>query len=103
MRRPKAEAERPVAILCYDEKPGIQAIATTAPDLLPKPSKHPTVQRDHEDKRLGTVTFSAAVDLVTGVVHHAIMPSPSATAATSSLPSRSNSTPPTGLGRQRAR
>jgi hypothetical protein len=75
MRRPKAEAERPVATLCYDEKPGIQAIATTAPDLLPKPSKHPTVQRDHEDKRLGTVTFSAAVDLVTGVCpsrHHAI-------------------------------
>jgi len=30
------------------------------------------VQRDHEYRRLGTVTLSAAVDLVTGVVHHAI-------------------------------
>jgi transposase len=72
MLRALPETERPVAILSYDEKPGIQAIATTAPDLPPKPGKHPTVQRDHEYKRLGTVTLSAAVDLVTGVVHHAI-------------------------------
>jgi transposase len=72
MLRALPEAERPVATLSYDEKPGIQAIATTAPDLPPKPGKHPTVQRDHEYKRLGTVTLSAAVDLVTGVVHHAI-------------------------------
>jgi transposase len=72
MLRAQPETERPVAILSYDEKPGIQAIATTAPDLPPKPGKHPTVQRDHEYQRLGTVTLSAAVDLVTGVVHHAI-------------------------------
>jgi transposase len=72
MLRALPEAERPVAILSYDEKPGIQAIATTAPDLPPQPGKHPTVQRDHEYKRLGTVTLSAAVDLATGVVHHAI-------------------------------
>jgi transposase len=72
MLRALPEAERPVAILSCDEKPGIQAIATTAPDLPPKPGKHPTVQRDHEYKRLGTVTLSAAVDLVTGVVRHAI-------------------------------
>ena len=72
MVRALPETQRPVAILSYDEKPGIQAIATTAPDLPPKPGKHPTVQRDHEYKRLGTVTLLAAVDLVTGVVHHAI-------------------------------
>jgi hypothetical protein len=29
------EADRSVAVLSYDEKPGIQAIATTAPDLTP--------------------------------------------------------------------
>jgi transposase len=29
---------KPVAIVSYDEKPGIQAIATTAPDLPPVPS-----------------------------------------------------------------
>jgi transposase len=72
MLRELPHAERSVAVLSYDEKPGIQAIATTAPDLQPQPGKHTTIQRDHEYKRLGTVTLSAAVDLVTGVVHHAI-------------------------------
>jgi transposase len=72
MLRTLPEAERPVAIVSYDEKPGIQAIATTAPDLPPKPGQHSTVQRDHEYKRLGTVTLSTAVDLVTGVAHHVI-------------------------------
>ena len=42
-----------VAIVSYDEKPGIQAIATTAPDLPPKPGVYPTFARDHEYKRLG--------------------------------------------------
>ena len=72
MLRQIPEADRPVAVLSYDEKPGIQAIASTAPDLPPKPGKHATVQRDHEYKRLGTLTLSAAVDLVSGVVHHAM-------------------------------
>jgi len=72
MLRQLPEAERPVAVVSYDEKPGIQAIATTAPDLPPQPGKHATVQRDHEYKRLGTLTLSAAVDLVTGLVHHAV-------------------------------
>jgi len=35
MLRALPEAERPVAILSYDEKPGIQAIATTAPICRP--------------------------------------------------------------------
>jgi transposase len=72
MLRALPQAERPVAVVSYDEKPGIQAIATTAPDLPPRPGKNTTVQRDHEYKRLGTVTLSAAVDLVTGFVHHAV-------------------------------
>jgi transposase len=72
MLRQMPEADRPVAVLSYDEKPGIQAIATTAPDLLPIPHKHATVQRDHEYKRLGTATLSAAVDLVSGFVHHVV-------------------------------
>jgi len=66
------EADHPVAVLSYDEKPGIQAIATTAPDLPPQPGMHATVQRDHEYKRLGTMTLSAAVDLVSGFVHHVV-------------------------------
>src|SRR5436189_220151 len=35
-----------VAVISYDEKPGIQAIATTAADLPPKPSVHPTFTRE---------------------------------------------------------
>jgi hypothetical protein len=44
-----------VAIVSYDEKPGIQAIATTAPDLPPKPGVHATFARDYEYKREGKV------------------------------------------------
>jgi len=46
-----------VAIISYDEKPGIQAIATTAPDLPPEPHVHATLARDHEYKRHGTVSL----------------------------------------------
>jgi hypothetical protein len=42
-----------VAIVSYDEKPSIQAIATTAPDLPHKPGAHATFARDHEYKRHG--------------------------------------------------
>ena len=35
-----------VAIISYDEKPGIQAIANTAPDLPPEPGTHATFARD---------------------------------------------------------
>jgi transposase len=58
-----------VAIISYDEKPGIQALATTAPDLPPEPGEHATFARDHEYKRLGTVSLLAGIDLLTGQVH----------------------------------
>src|SRR5271166_4078209 len=58
-----------VAIVSYDEKPGIQAIATTAPDLPPEPGAHATFARDHEYKRHGTVSLLAGIDLLTGAVH----------------------------------
>jgi transposase len=60
---------KPVAIVSYDEKPGIQAIATTAPDLPPVPGVHPTFARDHEYKRNGTLSLLAGIDLLTGKVH----------------------------------
>jgi transposase len=60
---------KPVAIVSYDEKPGIQAIATTAPDLPPVPGVHPTFARDHEYKRHGTLSLLAGIDLLTGKVH----------------------------------
>jgi transposase len=58
-----------VAIISYDEKPGIQAIETTAPDLPPEPGVHATFAREHEYKRHGTVSLLAGIDLVTGTVH----------------------------------
>jgi transposase len=60
---------KPLAIVSYDEKPGIQAIATTAPDLPPKPGIHATFARDHEYKRQGTLSLLAGIDLLTGKVH----------------------------------
>jgi len=58
-----------MAVISYDEKPGIQAIATTAPALPPEPGAHPTFARDHEFKRLGTVSLLAGIDLLTEQVH----------------------------------
>ena len=58
-----------VAIVSYDEKPGIQAIATTAPDLPPVPGRAAIFARDHEYKRQGTVSLLAGIDLLTGQVH----------------------------------
>ena len=65
-RRKSSDA---VAVVSYDEKPGIQAIATTAPDLPPEPGVHATFAREHEYKRHGTVSLLAGIDLVTGKVH----------------------------------
>ncbi len=60
-----------IVTLSVDEKPGVQAIANTAPDLPPVPGKHATVARDHEYKRLGTCSILAALDLHSGhVVGH---------------------------------
>jgi transposase len=65
----KQDPSDAVAIISYDEKPGIQAIANTAPDLPPKPGVHTTFDRDHEYKRQGTVSLLAGIDLLTGQVH----------------------------------
>lgn len=63
------EDEPDIAILSYDEKPGIQAIGTTGPDLPPVPSVHPTHTREFEYVRHGTVSLLAGIDLLTGHVH----------------------------------
>jgi transposase len=57
-----------VITVSVDEKPGVQAIANTAPDLPPVAGKHPAFARDHEYKRLGTCSILAALDLHTGHV-----------------------------------
>jgi transposase len=72
LKKTAARSKKPdksVAIVSYDEKPGIQAIATTAPDLPPKPGVHATFARDHEYKRHGTLSLLAGIDLLTGKVH----------------------------------
>src|SRR6202162_2407812 len=58
----------PIITVSVDEKPGLQAIANTAPDLPPVPGKHPAVARDHEYRRLGTCSILAALDLHEGHV-----------------------------------
>ena len=65
----KNKPNEKVAIISYDEKPGIQAIATTGPDLPPEPGRHACFARDHEYKRHGTVSLLAGIDLMTGQVH----------------------------------
>ena len=58
----------PVHTLSYDEKPGIQAIDSTAQDRPPIPGtdKNSTVWRDYEYVRLGTLSLLAAIDLLSG-------------------------------------
>lgn len=51
-----------------DEKPGVQALSTTAPDLPPRPGSYPRVGRDYEYKRRGTASILAALDLHDGHV-----------------------------------
>ncbi|GDX83831.1 hypothetical protein LBMAG42_56420 [Deltaproteobacteria bacterium] len=58
-----------VAVISYDEKPGIQALQNLAPDLPPVPGRHRAQGRDHQYKRHGTVSLLAGIDLVDGMAH----------------------------------
>jgi len=60
--------EPPVVTISYDEKPGIQALATTTPDRPPAPNEFDSHLRDYEYERLGTVSLLAGLDLHTGRV-----------------------------------
>lgn len=60
-----SENEPMVHTISCDEKPGIQAIATTCDDLRPN-EKNGCVYRDYEYKRLGTLSLLAGLDLLTG-------------------------------------
>lgn len=59
------EDGRNTNVLSYDEKSGIQAIATTAKDLLPT-EENGAIKRDYEYKRMGTRSLLAGIDLQTG-------------------------------------
>lgn len=64
----KGRAQPMVITVSVDEKPGVQAIANTAPDLPPVAGKHPAFARDHEYVRHGTWSILAALDLHDGQV-----------------------------------
>jgi hypothetical protein len=65
----KQEPSDVVAIVSYDEKPGIQAIANAAPDLPLEPGRLATFGRDLEYKHYGTVSLLGGIDLLTRQVH----------------------------------
>ena len=62
---PYEEDEPETHTISYDEKPGIQAIAPTTPDLPPRVGNGATY-RDYEYVRHGTLSLLAGIDLVTG-------------------------------------
>lgn len=59
---------RPIYTVSVDEKPGIQALGLTAPDLPPVPGKESSTARDYEYVRYGTLSILAALDLHTGEI-----------------------------------
>lgn len=59
------EDDEIIHVLFYDEKPGIQAIATTSEALLPD-KDNSMISRDYEYKRLGTLSLLEGIDLQTG-------------------------------------
>lgn len=58
----------PVYTVSVDEKPGVQALGVTAPDLPPAPGQYPGIGRDHEYVRHGTLSILAALDLHNGQI-----------------------------------
>ncbi len=58
----------PIYTVSVDEKPGVQAIGLTAPDLPPVPGKASAVGRDYEYVRRGTVSILAGIDLHSGQI-----------------------------------
>jgi transposase len=67
-KRAAGQTASSIITVSVDEKPGVQAIGNTAPDLPPVPGKHPKISRDHEYRRLGTCSILAALDLQDGHV-----------------------------------
>jgi len=57
---------QPIYTVSVDEKPGVQAIGLTAPDLPPVPGEYSATGRDYEYIRRGTVSILAGIDLHSG-------------------------------------
>lgn len=65
-RRGEAGRSLGMVTISYDEKPGIQALAMTAPDRPPVAGRYSSHLRDFEYERLGTVSLLAGLDLHSG-------------------------------------
>lgn len=65
-----------MTIISCDEKPGIQSIATTAPDLPPELGVNATFACDHEYKRHGTLRPLAGPICSPAKVHDVVKVSP---------------------------
>ncbi|MBF6558354.1 MAG: IS630 family transposase [Acidimicrobiales bacterium] len=61
-----ARRSDPIYTVSVDEKPGVQALGLTAPDLPPVPGKARGFGRDYEYVRHGTVSILAGIDLHSG-------------------------------------
>jgi transposase len=59
----------PIAIISYDEKPGIQAILSKAPELTLVAGKYECIAREYEYIRYGSVSFLAGIEFLNGHVH----------------------------------
>ena len=57
---------QPIYTVSVDEKPRVQAIGLTAPDLPPVPGEYSATGRDYEYIRRGTVSILAGIDLHSG-------------------------------------
>lgn len=68
LEQPPVTGTPTMVTVSVDEKPGVQALATTSPDLPPVPGVHPEVGRDYEYQRLGTASILAGLDLHDGQV-----------------------------------
>ena len=67
--RQMGEDAPPLTVVSYDEKPGIQAISGTSPDLPSIQGKHSCFTRDYGYKRHRTLSLLAGIDLLDGQVH----------------------------------
>lgn len=61
-----------VTIVSYDEKPGMQAVGNKYADLMPVVDEYPTISRDYEYIRHGTLSLLAGIDLLTGIIHYQV-------------------------------
>jgi transposase len=68
-RKTGSQKEPMVAILSYDEKPGIQALENCGQEKAPVVGQYPSWLRDYEYVRHGTLSLLAGIDLLNGHVH----------------------------------